>query len=294
MSLPDGRNLEYHEQGDPDGIPVIYIHGTPDSGATLGSLENKLGKQLGIRWIGPNRPGIGASTFYPNRRVLDYHSDIKALTEHLGLERYCILGTSGGTGYTLACAQHLPRNKLGAVGICAGIGPWEAGLEGQSEINSSVMQIWKDSPEVILDTLSQIYVPAASTSDYAAIETLWRGEVEKWFTGADQEQLREESSIQAAVRTFRQVYLHGTAAHAKDMRLNTQNWGFEIQDVDYEGLMLWYGSKDENTSPQMGRYMAERLKGCEYKEYEGRTHFTIWTEDLVREFVGDLLKRFKA
>lgn len=294
MTLPDGRDLEYHEQGDPNGIPVFYIHGTPDSGATLGSLEDKVGKELGVRWIGPNRPGIGASAFYPNRKVLDYPGDIKALTEHLGLERYCILGTSGGTGYTLACAQYLPRHKLGAVGICAGMGPWEAGLEGQSPINRSAMQIWKDTPEVILNILSKIYVPAASTSDYSALEMLWRSEVEKYFTGADREALSQEPSILSAVRTFRQVYLHGTAAHAEEMRLNTQNWGFDIKDIDYEGVVLWYGSKDENTSPQMGRYMAERLRRSEYKKYEGKSHFTIWNEELVREFLGGLLKNFKV
>ena len=81
------------------------------------------------------------TSFYENRRVLDYHGDIRALTEHLGLEKYCILGTSGGTGYTLACAQHLPKNNLAAVGICAGMGPWEAGLKGQSIMNRTVMQI---------------------------------------------------------------------------------------------------------------------------------------------------------
>lgn len=88
VDLPDGRRLEYHERSDPEGVPIIFIHGTPDSGATLGTLEDTIGKEMGVRWIGPNRSGIGASTFYPNRRVLDYPRDVRALTEHLQLERY--------------------------------------------------------------------------------------------------------------------------------------------------------------------------------------------------------------
>lgn len=62
VDLPDGRRLEYHKQGDPKGVPIIYIHGTPDSGATPGTLEDTVGKEMRVRWIGSNRPGIGAST----------------------------------------------------------------------------------------------------------------------------------------------------------------------------------------------------------------------------------------
>lgn len=127
INLPDGRSLGYHEFGDPTGTPVLYIHGTPDSGVTLSGFEHPLAKQLGVRWIAPDRPGIGNSTFHSHRRVLDYPADLRALIQHLGLPYYRIIGTSGGTGFTLACAQALPREELLAVGICAGFGPWEAG-----------------------------------------------------------------------------------------------------------------------------------------------------------------------
>ncbi|KAH7236765.1 Alpha/Beta hydrolase protein [Fusarium redolens] len=233
VDLPDGRRLGYHEFGEPTGTPVIYIHGTPDSGVTLAGFEDPLAKRLGVRWIAPDRPGIGHSTFYPHRKVLDYPADLKALIQHLGLPNYRIIGTSGGTGYTLACAQALPREELLAVGICAGVGPWEAGQAGQSEI----------------------------------IQKL----------------------VISAVRVFRQAYARGGAGHGLEMKLNTEPWGFNIEDIDYKGIRLWYGSADENTSPGMGQYMAKRLPKAVYKEYPGETHYSIWREELLTEFLKDLI-----
>ncbi|EXL75514.1 hypothetical protein FOPG_09530 [Fusarium oxysporum f. sp. conglutinans race 2 54008] len=233
IDLPDGRRLGYHEFGDPTGTPVIYIHGTPDSGVTLSGFEDPLAKRLGVRWIAPDRPGIGNSTFYPHRRVLDYPADLRTLIQHLELPNYRIIGTSGGTGYTLACAQALPREELLTVSICAGVGPWEAGQAGQSEL----------------------------------IQKL----------------------IMSAIRVFRQVYAQGGVGHGREMKLNTEPWGFNLEDIDYEGIRLWYGSADENTSPEMGRYMAGRLPKAVYKEYPGETHYTIWREELVTEFLKELL-----
>ncbi|KAH7195568.1 Alpha/Beta hydrolase protein [Fusarium oxysporum] len=200
IDLPDGRRLGYHE----------FV--------TLSGFEDPLAKRLGVRWIAPDRPGIGNSTFYPHRRVLDYPADLRALIQHLELPDYRIIGTSGGTGYTLACAQALPREELLTVGICAGVGPWEAGQVGQSEL----------------------------------IQKL----------------------IMSAIRVFRQVYAQGGVGHGREMKLNTEPWGFNVEDIDYE---------------EMGRYMAGRLPKAVYKEYPGETHYTIWREELVTEFLKDLL-----
>lgn len=161
IDLPDGRRLGYHEYGDPNGTPLIYIHGTPDSGVTLSGFEDTLAKRLGIRWIAPDRPGIGNSTFYPHRKILDFPADLSALIKHLSLDKYHIIGTSGGTGYTLACAQALPRDNLRGVGICAGVGPWEVGLAGQSDTMQKIIMIWKDQNEEYVEYMESIFLAIA-------------------------------------------------------------------------------------------------------------------------------------
>ncbi|KAH7188105.1 Alpha/Beta hydrolase protein [Fusarium flagelliforme] len=288
IDLPDGRRLGYHEFGDPNGSPLIYIHGSPDSGVTLSGFEDTLAKRLGIRWVAPDRPGIGHSTFYPQRQILDFTTDLKALINHLSLSRYHIIGTSGGTGYTLACAQTLPRENVLGVDICAGAGPWEASLAGQSATMQKIMMVWKDQNEEFVEYMESIFLAAAQDPDTTKIKQVWTDQI-KGFASADQEVLKKPSAFQSAVRVFRQVYSQGGAGHGLEMKLNTQPWGFRVEDIDYEGVRLWYGSDDENTPPEMGRYMAERLPESVYKEYPGETHYSLWREDLLEEFLKDLM-----
>ncbi|KAJ4141770.1 hypothetical protein NW768_000987 [Fusarium equiseti] len=290
IDLPDGRRLGYHEFGDPNGSPVIYIHGTPDSGVTLSGFENPLARRLGIRWIAPDRPGIGHSTFYPHRKILDFPADLKVLVKHLSLDKYHMIGTSGGTGYTLACAQALPRDSLSGVGVCAGVGPWEAGLAGQSETMQKLLMIWKDRNEEFIGYMESIFLAAAQDPDPSKMEQVWEEQI-KGFAPADQKILEKPSAFQSAVRVFRQVYARGGAGHGLEMMLNTQPWGFRVEDIDYVGVKLWYGSDDENTPPEMGRYMADRLSKSIYKEYPGETHYSLWRDDLLEEFLKDLVER---
>jgi hypothetical protein len=120
LKLPDHRHLSYAEYGSkaPNAHPFIFIHGIPDTrlDACLLSSDRAIAQKLNIRWIGIDRPGIGLSTFQPNRTVLGWVQDLKCLILYLKLDRYRIFSVSGGTGYALACAKLLPREQLRSVG----------------------------------------------------------------------------------------------------------------------------------------------------------------------------------
>ena len=51
--------------------------------------------------------------------------------------------------------------------------------------------------------------------------------------------------------------------------------GFELSDINYEGLMLWHGGLDVNSSIAMVKKAAEMLKDGRLKEFdeEGRMCF---------------------
>ena len=51
------------------------------------------------------------------------------------------------------------------------------------------------------------------------------------------------------------------------------DWGFRLEDV--KGEVHWYhGNRDTNVPPHQARYVAQRLPGCVYEEYDA-DHFTI-------------------
>lgn len=119
LILPDRRLLGFAEFGDPSGTPLVYFHGFPMSRLEGWSID-RMARRRRLRVIAPDRPGFGLSTFRDQRRITDWPVDVRALASHLGLERFAILGVSGGGPYAVACASALPREMLSAVGVVAG------------------------------------------------------------------------------------------------------------------------------------------------------------------------------
>ena len=120
VELADGRSLELHELGDPDGFPVVFHHGTPGSGTLYARWATP-----GVRLIAYDRAGYGGSTRSPGRAVVDVVADITAVADALGLERFATWGLSGGGPHSLACAA-LCDERLVAAATLAGVGPWNA------------------------------------------------------------------------------------------------------------------------------------------------------------------------
>jgi pimeloyl-ACP methyl ester carboxylesterase len=117
--LPDGRELSFIEFGQPGGRPVFYFHGVPASCYEALLVNNDEIKKLGLRIIAPNRPGVGQSTFQPGRKFHDWPKDVLALAGHLKIERFAVLGNSGGAAYVLACALQI-ADRLNAAVIVSG------------------------------------------------------------------------------------------------------------------------------------------------------------------------------
>src|SRR5690349_9066605 len=103
LTLPDARILSWYTSGRPDGAPVLFIHGTPDSGlAITPQADHEIASRLGVRWLGPDRPGFGLSSPHPGRTPLDWADDVRHLLDHLGIDRVRLLSMSGGTPSLLA------------------------------------------------------------------------------------------------------------------------------------------------------------------------------------------------
>jgi pimeloyl-ACP methyl ester carboxylesterase len=147
-TLPDGRRLGYDEHGERDGYPIFYFHGTPSARvewAFFGTEE--LTQTLNLRVIAVDRPGMGLSDFQPNRRVTDWPADVCALADHLHLERFGVVGYSGGVPYAAVCAARLP-DRLTAVGCVAVVGLFDrAGLTaGMNPHNLRFLEANRDKP----------------------------------------------------------------------------------------------------------------------------------------------------
>src|SRR5215470_1464685 len=95
LGLPDGRRLSYAEFGDPRGLPVLAIHGTPGSRFMFG-LTSTAARERGLRVVAPDRPGYGHSEYRRNPSLMRSAEDFISFVEGLGLERLAVIGVSGG------------------------------------------------------------------------------------------------------------------------------------------------------------------------------------------------------
>ncbi len=123
LSLPDGRTLAFDDVGDPDGVPAVYLHGTPDS--RLGRPPDEVTVAAGVRLLAVDRPGSGDSDPHVDSTLASLGHDLVALVGHLGLERVLLLGWSGGGLAALGAAPVL-GDRVAAIGLLAPLPPVEA------------------------------------------------------------------------------------------------------------------------------------------------------------------------
>jgi pimeloyl-ACP methyl ester carboxylesterase len=121
-TAPDGRTLCFAEWGDPDGFPVVAIHGTP-GGRLNRHPDERTYADAGARWITYDRPGYGESSRQAGRSIVDCVDDVRAIVDHLGVDRFAVTGGSGGGPHCLAVAARMPDRVVRARCV-VGVAPY--------------------------------------------------------------------------------------------------------------------------------------------------------------------------
>ena len=118
-----GLELVYHEWGNPDGPPLILLHGFLDQGRSFRFLGPELTEDY--RLIAPDHRGHGRSSHLGKGATYyfpDYILDLDALITHLGLHDAFIAGHSMGASIGLYFAGAFPE-RVRALLLLDGIGP---------------------------------------------------------------------------------------------------------------------------------------------------------------------------
>src|SRR5512143_1380988 len=121
LRLPDGRRLSYAEFGDPRGLPVLAIHGTPGS-RFMFSLTDQAARERGLRVIAPDRPGYGRSEYRRHTSLMRSAEDFISLADALGLERLAVIGVSGGGPHAIATVSAMPE-RVALLALVSPVGP---------------------------------------------------------------------------------------------------------------------------------------------------------------------------
>jgi len=111
VPLPDGRRLGVDDRGDPSGRPVLFFHGTPDTRLAR-HPDDGIARDLGIRLVAVDRPGLGSSDRDPAATPATVADDHARVLDHLGIGAAGVLAWSAGTIAALAFAGSHPQRTV--------------------------------------------------------------------------------------------------------------------------------------------------------------------------------------
>lgn len=269
VALADGLDLAWEEYGDAAGVPAIFCHGWPSSriqGAMLGEYAHA----LGIRLISPDRPGIGRSADRAGRRLIDWPSTIGEFAYHLGLERFHVIGISGGGPYAMATAWALPERVL-TLNLIAAAPPLYAKFDGVSilVVYRILLRLHRWQPNTLRWLFACVRPFAAMPAPGWSIPFLLR-----MIPKADAETMRDPDLRRRAMSAYYEAWRGAPHGVADDGALYTVPWGFELDEIRTP-TQLWHGKEDRNFSWKLAEAVAKRLPHCEAHFLENEGHYSL-------------------
>jgi pimeloyl-ACP methyl ester carboxylesterase len=262
FTLRDGRSFAVAEWGDPAGIPVFMIHGTP-GGRISWWKDPEIYARLGIRRLTIDRPGYGESTRLPGRIVADIVPDIVEVADALGLDRFVVTGGSGGGPHVLALAAMLPDRVircLASVSV-APYGPEgldkEAWLAGQTHGNVLEFEAALEGEAATRRLLTGLRAETLARLTAGRLD--WMGD-DYEVSDADKAMLEKHMERIRAQIVF--SLAPGVDGWVDDDLVFVRPWGFDVADIRVP-VVLTYGRTDALVPPAHGDWLAAHVPGAE-------------------------------
>jgi len=268
MSLAGGRDLGWLELGDPGGFPVLCFHGTPGSRLQL-ALDDEPLRAAGIRLVFCDRPGYGLSTFQVDRRLVDWPGDVVQLADHLGLERFSVMGISGGGPHAAVCAAMLAE-RVQRAAIVSGVGPMSdpAAAEGMTKSNQVIARLARRRSR-ILRFGAALQIDVVRRWPERLIPLLQRQ-----LPPADADVLSRPEIRALFVDDARRMSRTTSRAMVQDFELFASDWGFELSQIAIP-VHLWQGDADVNVPPSHAVLLHRAIPGSVLHECPGEGHFLV-------------------
>jgi pimeloyl-ACP methyl ester carboxylesterase len=284
MTVPaaGGRQLEVLAGGPEGGLPLVFHNGTP-GGLVAFEPMTAAAAERGLRTVMYGRPGYGASTPQPGRRVADAAGDVAAVLDALGAEQFVSAGWSGGGPHALASAALLPERCLGAASI-AGVAPHDAGgldwLAGMAGENVA---------EFGAATAGEAELTAYLTAEAATLRDITGEQLVAGLgdlaSAADQAVITGEFASYLAA-AFRAALTSGIAGWRDDDLAFIADWGFPLGAG--APVTVWQGDQDMMVPFGHGKWLAASLPAARAHLIPGAGHLSLAVGQFA-EILDDLL-----
>lgn len=275
IPLPGGRRLAYACYGAAAGRPLYLLHGWPGSrlgGAPLAAAA----KDAGVTLVAPDRPGLGGSDPLPGRTLLGWADDLAALADHLGHERFALVGFSGGAPFALAAIHRLADRLLTRA---SDGGPAAAVVSGQVPLADPGARALMP-PQVQAVLALHRHVPLATRLSLGLLAMglqlapdLFVQQLRLGLPAVDRRVLDRPGLGDALGAEYREALRQGAEGITHEMSLYASPWGFELGTLP-PGLLLYHGEEDANVPVALARRQAAALPSPVTRFLPGAGH--LW------------------
>ncbi|KIL39565.1 hypothetical protein SD70_19370 [Gordoniibacillus kamchatkensis] len=262
VMLSDGRKLGFAEYGQSDGEVVFVFHGTPGARFQIYATRlESIAKEgpVPLRIIVPERPGYGLSDAKEGRTLEDWCQDIEALADELGVERFSIVGISGGGPFALACAYRMPT-RVRKIAVICGLGPIDIlGQEGLSNEEKTCLQ----GPEFTRAYITQLANMVNADPDrFTAYYISNLPKLDRELISDDLVPVFKQFAIEAA----RQV-----EGMIDDYVIFGQPWDIPLQKIQVP-VAFWHSEADHIVPIRHAEYLASLIPNAELHRMQDYDH----------------------
>jgi pimeloyl-ACP methyl ester carboxylesterase len=281
LELADGRTLAYATCGDPDGFPILSLHGTP--GCRLNRWPNEdVYTRAGAYWVTHDRAGYGQSDRHHGRNVADEVADVAALADELGFDRFGVTGGSGGGPHVLACAALLPERVVRAV-CSVGVAPFgDAGLPedewlaGMDPANVKEFRWAQAGEEVLTRELEALHREAEEKVAVDPSSLLDDFDLSE----ADRAAMARPESMQVIREMTAELAANGVGGWVDDDLVFLEPWGFDVSAVSVP-VLIRYGLTDVLVPAAHGEWLAANVPGCIVEVEDAGGHMGMDPEEEI-------------
>jgi pimeloyl-ACP methyl ester carboxylesterase len=201
--------------------------------------------------------------------VADVVPDVVTIADALEVDRFAVIGLSGGGPHALACAALLP-DRVTRAGVLVSLAPWAAeGLDwfaGMADSNVRAHTAAASTPELL--TAQLVQSAARIKANPASHVTTLPPEL----PAADRRVLADVGIRALLARNFAEALRDSADGWIDDALAFCSPWGFDLADIKIP-VLLWRGEDDVFSPVAQARWLAERITTAELLVRPDIAHF---------------------
>lgn len=259
VPLDGNRQIAYAEYGRSDGVPVVFLHGTPGT-HRLGALLETSAREYGVRLLAPDRPGYGRSSPWPDRSVRDAVEFVTPVLDDADVQTAGLIAFSGGGPHALATAATRP-DRINRVDIVSGATPPDVS-EATPAIQRLLTRVATTTPFVLRGLFrGQAWLAERLDPSFVVAQ----------YTAEGNAETVPDAAAETVKEDFVEAFAQYRSGAVTEFRNTGTDWGIDFGEIDAE-VGLWHGENDTNVPIAGVRRLEGKLPTAELHVLDDADH----------------------